>query len=238
MPNISDITILRRKLPLFLVVDCSDSMRYSINNDELKSIIYETVKNVDDHAGYDYDICVGLLTYGTNVNWIGDGIVSVKDFHADISDFEGLSDVGSAFNELNKRLSRRAFLKDIVYNPYLKPIFVFIGDGCSTDDYYESLEKLKSNKWFKDSPKICVLTGKDQNLFLDIASRDAIISAKDPHIIARIIVKMIDSMIAVYNDSPMMDEDDFNIYEKNDIEEIMKPESDVNDSWGDDDSWS
>lgn len=224
MPNINNIEIVaKRKLPVFFVVDCSDSMRYSIDIEKLKDIIIEIVNDINDSVGSDYDIFIGLLTYGTNVNWIGDGLVSVRDFFVDIPDFDGLSDIGNAFDELSKRLSRRAFLKDVDSRLYMKPIIVFIGDGCSTDDYSEQLKKLEANKLFKNSIKICVLTGNVQDLFFEITkSREAIVNANELYNITRMIMIDVDRSI---------DEDDFNVSEKNDIDETMKTKVDVDDSW-------
>lgn len=87
----------------------------------------------------------------------------MEDFYWNDLKAGGLTDFGSALNELNNKLSREQFL---ISKPGFKaPVIIFMSDGEPTDDYESALNKIKSNnKWFQVATKIAIAVGDDANI--------------------------------------------------------------------------
>ena len=87
----------------------------------------------------------------------------MEDFYWNDLKAGGLTDFGSALNELNNKLSREQFLISEV--GFKAPVIIFMSDGEPTDDYESALNKIKSNnKWFKTATKIAIAVGDDANV--------------------------------------------------------------------------
>jgi uncharacterized protein YegL len=78
---------------------------------------------------------------------------------------EGMTPMGEAFMELNKKMSRDAFLAA----PHLSfaPVVFLLTDGYPTDDAYGGLGALKENKWFRSSLRIALGIGDYDRQILD-----------------------------------------------------------------------
>jgi len=71
----------------------------------------------------------------------------------------GVTDMGSAFKELDKKLSRNEFLQTSA-GAY-PPVILLFSDGGPTDNWESGLTALKGNNWFKRSIKIAFAIGED-----------------------------------------------------------------------------
>lgn len=106
---------------------------------------------------------IAVLQFSSGPQWVTDELVFMEDFYWNDLKAGGLTDFGSALNELNNKLSRKQFLISEV--GFKAPVIIFMSDGEPTDDYESALNKIKSNnKWFKTATKIAIAVGDDANI--------------------------------------------------------------------------
>ncbi len=149
--------IARKKLVLFYLIDVSGSMageKIGIVNQVMEEVIPE-IRNV---GGADSDIYLAVMTFGSDSNWMYPEPVSLETFQWSRLSANGMTAMGDAFEELNKKMSREAFLDA----PHLlfSPVIFMLTDGYPTDDAPGGLAKLKNNKWFRSSLKIALGVGE------------------------------------------------------------------------------
>ena len=166
MPDIKEGTKIPRKLlPIIYVLDTSGSMagdRIAAVNAAMNETM-EVLKDVSNNNPT-AELKIGVLQFSSGAKWITDrGFVFMEDFFWNDLKAGGLTDFGSALNELNKKMSRQEFLNSDV--GYKVPVIIFMSDGEPTDDYESALKKINaSNKWFKVSTKIAIAVGDDANI--------------------------------------------------------------------------
>lgn len=196
MPNINETSEIAKKvLPIIYVVDTSGSMsgdKIAKVNEALKDAADVLRDKVSDNP--DAEIRVGVLTFSSGVQWtLGErGLVKVEDYFHNNLDAGGLTDLGAALDELNKKLSRSTLLNsDIGYNA---PVLIFMSDGEPTDDWEKKFNKIVAeNKWFKKSIKIAIAIGDDANknvLAQVVGNKEAVISCDDTDILKKLIVRV------------------------------------------------
>ncbi len=156
----SMVEIPRRTMVLFFLVDVSGSMHgtkiTSVNTaieEVLPEIEYISAENADAR------IKIAVLTFSTGVDWLYDRPVEVEDFAWKYLDASGVTNFGSALNELNKKLSKKEFMEEA--HGSFAPVIFLMSDGIPTDDYIENLEKIKTNSWFANAIKVAVAIGSD-----------------------------------------------------------------------------
>ena len=71
----------------------------------------------------------------------------------------GVTDLGAACKELDKKLSRNEFLQTAA-GAY-PPVILLFSDGGPTDNWESGLDALKKNNWYKRSIKIAFAIGDD-----------------------------------------------------------------------------
>jgi uncharacterized protein YegL len=71
----------------------------------------------------------------------------------------GATNIGSAFYELNTRLSRNSFLQ--APSASVAPVIMLMSDGWPSDDWETGLAALKNNNWFKSAVKVALAIGND-----------------------------------------------------------------------------
>lgn len=170
MPNIGDTKEVARKvLPIIYVVDTSGSM----TGDKIGAVNAAMVETIDvlkdvSSKNPDAEVKVAVLKFSTNAEWVTkNGLEDLEDFFwGDDLQAGGLTDLGSALNELNNKLSRSEFL--ISETGFCVPVIMFMSDGQPTDNYEKALDNvIASNKWYKHATKIGIAVGDD-------ADRDAL----------------------------------------------------------------
>ena len=150
--------IVKREMVLFFVIDQSGSMageNIGIVNNTIREVIPE-LKTV---GGADVDLKIAVLLFSSGYQWMHTEPVPAESFVWNTIQANGATDFGKACNELNNKLSRSGFLKSP--SGSVAPAIFLMSDGQPTDDYKESLEKLKNNSWFKHAIKIAVAIGED-----------------------------------------------------------------------------
>lgn len=165
MPLPSDTEKISRKLlPIIYVLDTSGSMEGS-RIAAVNAAMNETMEVLKDVSQKNprAELKIGVLQFSTGPQWVTNELVFMEDFYWNDLKAGGLTDFGSALNELHNKLSREQLLVSEV--GFLTPVIIFMSDGEPTDDYESALNKIKSNnKWFKVSTKIVAAVGNDANV--------------------------------------------------------------------------
>lgn len=192
MPDIREQeTIARKLLPIIYVLDTSGSMR----GDRIAAVnaaMHETMDVLRDVSKNNptAELKIGVLQFASGANWITDkGFVYMEDFYWNDLKAGGVTDLGSAINELGDKMSRKKFLDSDV--GYKVPVIIFMSDGGPTDDYVSALKKVNAtNKWFKASTKIAIAVGENANIpvLQEIAGNDeAVIKVDDLETLKKLI---------------------------------------------------
>ena len=199
MPNINeDLGAMPRKLlPIIYVIDTSGSMkgdRIAAVNEAMRDTL-EVLRDVSANNP-SAELKVGVLKFATSAEWITkSGLIYLDDYYWNDLEAGGLTDLGAALTELDKKLSRNAFLTSEV--GFKAPVIIFMSDGAPTDDWEVTLIKtFSSNKWFKVATKIALAVGDlaDMNVLSRIVARpdgtpnpEAVIPVTDMDTLRRLI---------------------------------------------------
>jgi uncharacterized protein YegL len=155
--------VARRQLPLFFLIDSSGSMegaRIGTVNTVMKEVIEEMAES--DLGGADADVRIGVLTFSSGCQWMTPRPMEPDKFVWEKVVADGLTDMGEAFKELSKRLSRNEYLNNL--GSTFAPVIIFLTDGEPTDDYKKGLEQLWKNNWFKHALRLAIPIGTDVRL--------------------------------------------------------------------------
>ena len=193
MPKVENSEKLARKLlPIIYVVDTSGSMQ----GDKIASVnnaMEETMQVLKDVSASnpDAETRVGVLTFSSGTKWFTNGIVSLEEYYWNNIDAGGVTDLGDAIKELNKRMSRSDLLSADDGVGYNVPVLIFMTDGQPTDNWEKELNKaLAENKWFKASTKIGIAIGDDADtevLKKVVGNVEAIIKVTDNETLKKLI---------------------------------------------------
>lgn len=192
MPDISKLERpARRVLNVFYILDTSGSMS-GASIATLNRAMEETIDALKEQAKSNADalVKVSVMQFSSGCSWLQpNGPEELdEDFVWEDLQAGGLTDVGGALTELNKRLSRNEYLNSITGN-YL-PVIIFMTDGYATDDYEKPLEKIRQNKWFKRATKIGFAIGDDPDMKMIcevVGNREAVVKTTDLQLFAKLI---------------------------------------------------
>ena len=85
-----------------------------------------------------------------------------KDFIWQTVEADGLTSLGEACEELNKKLSRTGgFMPTSSGSGYFAPAIILLSDGGPTDNFEGGLKVLQGNSWYKSAIKVAVAIGDD-----------------------------------------------------------------------------
>ena len=182
MPNVNDtVEIARRVLPIIYVVDSSGSMsgeKIASVNEAMKDAM-DLLKDISS-TNPDAEIKVGVLQFSSGAKWITP-LTDLEDYYWNPLKAGGVTDLGSALNELNSKLSRSEFLKSDT--GFCIPVIMFMSDGEPTDNFEKALKNInETNKWFKHSTKIAIAVGDQANtdvLAKVVGNVEAVVSVND-----------------------------------------------------------
>jgi uncharacterized protein YegL len=162
MDILDSAPIPRRTMTLFFILDTSGSM-HGNKIGALNQAISEVMPMLDDISANnaDAEINIAALQFSSGCEWIYDQPKPADQFRWIDREAGGLTDLGAAYTELTKKLSRDAFMK--AANGSFAPVLLLLSDGEPTDDYQSALEKLRQNRWFKSAIKIAIAIGSDAN---------------------------------------------------------------------------
>ena len=156
----TDTEIPRKTLVVFFLIDtsgCMDGEKMDILNDTMHETLLNLKKISDENA--DALIKIAVLDFASGTEWMMDFPQGLDTFSWKNLEAVGVTDMGAACLELEKKLHRSTFLQDKV--GHYAPVIILMSDGAPTDDFKGGLEVLKQNKWFELSIKIAVAIGQD-----------------------------------------------------------------------------
>ena len=185
----------RKIMTLFYVVDTSGSMagdKIGSVNSAMEEAITVDLPDIST-ANDDAEICVAIMQFSSGCSWItpssgpiGIGDVIWNDLHTN-----GLTDLGAACTELDKKLSRNEFLES--QTGAYAPVILLFSDGGPTDNWEKGLEQLKKNNWFKHAIKIAIAIGEDADksvLATFTGTPESVIAVNDKHTLKALIRKV------------------------------------------------
>jgi uncharacterized protein YegL len=161
MSLLDKVEIPRRAMTLFFLIDSSGSMdgsKIGAVNAAIEEVIPMLRELSEENA--DAQIKIAVLEFSDNARWLTpSGPVDPAQFHWNHIHADGVTALGAACNELNARLSTKAFMKE-ASGSYAPAIFL-LSDGAPTDDWERALNSLKANNWFKAGVKAACAIGDD-----------------------------------------------------------------------------
>ena len=191
MGNIYDgaVEVSRRTMTLFFVVDASGSMdgaKMGTLNAAVEEVIPEIRKISAENA--DAAIKIAVLEFSSGTRWITPAPMDAEDFTWSFLTADGLTDFGEACDQLNEKLSRKAFMSDVAGS--FAPAIFLLSDGEPTDEYVPALSRLKENNWFRKAIKVAVAIGEDANrdvLAAFTGNREAVLTVHTPEALTKMI---------------------------------------------------
>ena len=185
----------RKIMTLFYVVDTSGSMtgdKIGSVNSAMEEAITVDLPDIST-ANDDAEIRVAIMQFSSGCSWItpSSGPISIGDVIWNDLHANGLTDLGAACTELDKKLSRNEFLES--QTGAYAPVILLFSDGGPTDNWKKSLEQLKKNNWFKHAIKIAIAIGEDADktiLATFTGTPESIIAVNDKHTLKALIRKV------------------------------------------------
>lgn len=158
----SSVASHRQVLNILFVIDISGSMRgqrIAMVNNAMENIIKELRKKDELNAVYK----IAVMEFSETAEWVTPLPIPVEDYvFRPINATPWLTNYGPAFDALNEKLSRKAFMNPDL-GEYFAPLVLFISDGepCDVVDFPMALQRLHNNGWFKNSAKYAIAVGED-----------------------------------------------------------------------------
>ena len=195
MSILEEITHSHRKvMTFFYIIDTSESMSGSrigtVNGamEECRDLLKEIAKANDDA-----EIKIAVMQFSSGCYWItgANGAISLEDWNWEDLQAGGITDFGAALIELDKKLSRKAFLNS--QTGAYAPVILLFSDGGPTDNWEKGLTQIKENNWFKHAIKIAIdiESGADRSVLEAFTGNsEAILDAKDQNTLKKMIHKV------------------------------------------------
>ena len=154
-------SIPRRKMTLFFVIDTSGSMagsKIGSVNDAIENVLPIIGEISDENP--DAEINVAALEFSTGTRWLYDEPKEAKEFIWQKVEADGLTSLGEACEELNKKLSRNGGFMSSPSGCFA-PAIILHSYGGPTDNFEGGLKSLQGNSWYKNAIKIAIAIGDD-----------------------------------------------------------------------------
>ncbi|MBQ9437273.1 MAG: VWA domain-containing protein, partial [Lachnospiraceae bacterium] len=144
-------------------------------------------------ANDDAEIKVAILQFSSGNSWMtsDQGPVALDDLVWNDLQAGGMTELGGALLELDKRLSRNEFLKS--QTGAYAPVILLLSDGGPTDNWEAALTQIKQNNWFKHAIKIAIdiESGSERSVLEQFTGNaEAILDAKDANTLKKMIHKV------------------------------------------------
>lgn len=152
----------RQILNIIFLIDVSGSMRgqrIAMVNNAMENIIKELRKRDELQS----TIKISILEFSETARWVTTQPIPVQHFvFRQIEAQPWLTNYGPAFDALNAKLSRKAFMNPDM-GEYFAPLILFVTDGEPTDvdSFPNALARLNRNGWFLSSSKYAIAVGED-----------------------------------------------------------------------------
>jgi len=159
--SLLDVTlkIPRRVMPLFFLIDTSESMagtKIGAVNDAIRNVLPMIGEISEENP--DAEIRVATLLFSRGARWVYDEPRLTSDFvWPEVSAEGSSSDLGAACRELCSMLSGSFFKK----LPIFAPVILLVSGSRPTDDFDAGLEVLKENRIFRKAIRAAIAVGED-----------------------------------------------------------------------------
>lgn len=192
MVMLDKVQTVRRMCPVIFLLDTSGSMEgapIGAVNAAIEGVLPELISMNDSNA--DNEIKVAIMSFDYGANWItGDELVSPEDLKASWQDVNanGLTAMGEAFRELNKKLSAsHGFMQRA--SGSVAPVLFLLSDGEPTDDYQSNLNTLKQNAWYKVAARVAIGYGESNDDVLRefTSNRETVLHTDNPEDLKKMI---------------------------------------------------
>ena len=154
-------SIPRRKMTLFffffLYVSRVGSKISSVNK-AIENVL-PMIGEISDEKP-DAEINVAALEFSTGTHWLYDEPKEAKEFIWQKVEADGLTSLGEACEELNKKLSRNGGFMSSPSGCFA-PAIILLSDGGPTDNFEGGLKSLQANSWYKNAIRIAIAIGDD-----------------------------------------------------------------------------
>ena len=153
----------RKTLTVFFLIDTTGSMAGG-KISSLNVAIRDTLPMLEQISSEntDTEIKIAALQFASGCDWMYPRPLPVEDFEWNDLEATGLTSLGAAYQELQKKLSQTSgFMQEA--NASCAPVMILFSDGVPTDDAKHGLEHLKDNNWYIAAIKIAVAIGDDTN---------------------------------------------------------------------------
>lgn len=189
-----DTILVKRAMVVFFIIDISGSMkgaRIGAVNDAIRNLLPELKKR--EASNTNAEIRIAIMEFSSKANWRTLTPQPVSSFvYDDITYVNGATNFANAFNALDEKLSRKAFLNAAAGS--YTPLIILLTDGKPSDIalYPEALNKLKANAWFQYSTKAGIaieegaLSPECKKVLLEFTGQEKmVLEAKNTHILTK-----------------------------------------------------
>jgi uncharacterized protein YegL len=186
----------RKIMTLFYLVDTSGSM-YGEKIGKVNAAMEECIPDLKEISkeNDDAEIRLAIMQFSNGCSWITpkSGPVGIEDIIWNDLNSGGLTDLGAALIELDKKLSRNEFLQS--QTGAYAPVILLFSDGGPTDNWEKGLAQLESNNWFKNAIKIAIAIDIDGEADKDVLAKftgnsESVITVKDKNMLKKMIHKV------------------------------------------------
>ena len=152
----------RQVLNILFIIDVSGSMRgqrIAMVNNAMENIMKELRRRDDLNAVFK----IAVMEFSETAEWVTPLPIPAEDYvFRPIQATPWLTNFAPAFDALNEKLSRKAFMNPDL-GEYFAPLVLFISDGepCDPADFPNALDRLHRNGWFRKSAKYAIAVGED-----------------------------------------------------------------------------
>ncbi len=156
--EIEGFSTLRKRLPLFFLIDTSGSMdgdKIATVNQEMADVI-EKIKGMDVQK--DVEVVINVLTFDDECRWMYAEPVPVEQFVWNDLGVGGMTCMGEALTQVEKKLHRSA-MGDI--HASFVPVLIMMSDGWPNDDVESGFWLVNRNNLYQRSLRIAIGIGGD-----------------------------------------------------------------------------
>ncbi len=151
----------RRQMTLFFLIDKSGSMtgdKIGSVNDAIENVL-PMIGEISD-ANTDAEIRIAALEFSNSSKWKYEEPKLANEFIWQPVQASGMTSLGEACEELNKKLSRNGGFMSSPSACYA-PAIILLSDGGPTDNFEAGVKSLWANSWFKNGIRLAISIGSD-----------------------------------------------------------------------------
>lgn len=161
MPLLENDEQMRRQMVLFFLIDKSGSMigeKIASVNDAIENVLPMVGEISDNNT--DAEIKIAALEFSNSTHWLYDEPKLANEFIWQKVQVAGMTSLGEACIELDKKLSRNGGFMSSPSGSYA-PVVLLLSDGGPTDNFDAGVKKLWENSWFKNGIRLAISIGND-----------------------------------------------------------------------------